>query len=626
MVVGCGGSDGGPSYATEHPRIFIKANRDRLNADLAAQTPAAMRFKSTVDRFVGGSEIWGFQAWNAALLGQLSGDPKYCAAAVAAIDAQVREAEQAIASGDSPAVASDSYLGIGDAVGDLALVYDWCYEAVGERRGAWLAYGQQAVSNVWDHERATWGGRSDPWSGWATDDPSNNYYSSFLRATMLFGLASHGEVTGAGDWLVEFHDAQLLGQLVPTFESDLQGGGSREGTGYGVSMRRLFELYDLWQDSTGESIATLTGHTRASLPALMHATVPTLDRIAPTGDQARDSKAELFDFHRAYLLQLIALFPDDPIAPRAQALLDASSVPKMAEGFMVAYDFLYPGVAPSTLEGLGTAYHAAGTGQLYARSGWDEGATWVNLIAGPYTQSHAHQDQGALMIYKGGWLAYDANVESRSGLHQEVDAHGLVRISDGGQSIKQRAGTTSKLVALHRGDGWLHAAADLTPAYKGNAKVQQIQRELVFIEPDAFVIYDRVTTSAGTQQIWQLATPVSPTVAGTHATIAGAQTLHVERVQPAAATFAVTPFNTIDSDFSNGFRLDSTAAGGDQRFLHALWIGNAVTSVTPETDGVTLAVAGGTATVRFHRDAIGGTLTLGGSTKTLGPGVDPLPE
>ena len=293
---------------------------------------------------------------------------------------------------------------------------------------------------------------------------------------------------------------------------------------------------------------------------------------------------------------------------------------------MYAYDFLYPGVAPGALAGLGTAYHATGTGQLYARSGWDEAATWVNLIAGPYTQSHAHQDQGSLMIYKGGWLAYDPNVDSRSGLHQEADAHSLVRIVDGDDAIAQRAGTTSKLVALHRGAGWLHAAADVTPAYRGHAKVQKVERELVFVEPDAFVVYDRVTTSAGTEQVWQLAAPVAPAIAGTHTTIAGSQTLHVERLQPAAATTVATPFSTIDSDFSAGHRIDVAAAGGDNRYLHALWIGNAVTSVTAETDGVTLVMPGGTATVRFQRDAIGGTLVLGGQTITLGAGLDPLPE
>src|SRR5678816_4918516 len=95
-------------------------------------------------------------------------------------------------------------------------------------------------------------------------------------------------------------------------------------------------------------------------------------------------------------------FPDDPVSPRAQALLASSALPQMANPFMFEYDFLYANtdIPTAELDGLGTAYYAPGIGEVYARSGWDTHATWVNLIAGPYTQSHAHQDQGSLMIYK----------------------------------------------------------------------------------------------------------------------------------------------------------------------------------------------------------------------------------
>src|SRR4029077_19579051 len=96
--------------------------------------------------------------------------------------------------------------------------------------------------------------------------------------------------------------------------------------------------------------------------------------------------------------------------------------------FMYVFDFLYDNmnVPASTLTGLGTAYYAPGIGELYARSGWDKHATWINMIAGSYTESHAHQDQGALMIYKDGWLAYDAVVDSHSGLTAATPAHGRV--------------------------------------------------------------------------------------------------------------------------------------------------------------------------------------------------------
>ncbi|HWO25013.1 MAG TPA: hypothetical protein VNO30_40010 [Kofleriaceae bacterium] len=607
----------------------MAANRDRLAADLASGRPAATRFRAAVDRWTAGTDYYGFNAWNAALVGQLTGEEKYCEAAIKAIDAQVKDAVNAIKVGGEPEVADDSYLQIGEMVGDLALVYDWCgHELDGDRRKVWATYAYQAVWNVWHPSEATWGPKLEPWSGWGTDNPANNYYYSFLRATMLVAVAMHDEVDGAGELLNELRHVRFGSEVFPTFNSDLVGGGSREGTGYGVSLRRLFELYDLWKASTGEELAAQTPHTRASLLAMMHQIVPTLDRVAPTGDHSRDSTGALFDYHRNYLQTLVRLFPDDALAHRAQALLAASSVPEMENQFMYVYDFLYenPDVAPSALGDLGTAYHASGIGQLYARSGWDTGATWINLIAGPFTESHAHQDQGSLMLYKDGWLVYDANVDSDSGLHQTLDAHSLVRIVDGGKTVEQRRGTTSKLVALHRGAGWLHAAADLTPAYGGDAAVQKMQREIVFIEPDAVVVYDRVTTRTGGQQVWQLATPVAPAISGARATVAGTHTLNVQRVAPATA-WAATDLRSVSSDFTGGYRLDATVPGGDQRYVHVLWMDGAVGSVSAQTEGAALQLPGGrTASLRFNRDSIGCYLSIDGQELTLGAGVDKLPE
>ncbi|MBL9020212.1 MAG: hypothetical protein JNL83_38860 [Myxococcales bacterium] len=615
----------GPSFPEQHPRIYLPAHRERLVAALEARTPEAQRFREIADRWVAGDDVYAFPAWQAALLGQLTGEPAYCTAAVAAIHAQVTDAAKAIARGDAPAVASDSYLEVGELVGDLALVFDWCYGAVGDKADAWLQYANQAVHNVWNPETASWAGRAMPWTGWAIDDPSDNYYYSFLRATMLVGLATHGERPGMDAWLDVFQD-KLDRQLFPTFDAELSGGGSREGTGYGVAMRGLFELYDLWHASTGEPLASRTPHTRASMLAFIHATVPTLDRIAPIGDHSRDSTAALFDYHRNYAQELIALFPDDPLAPRLAALLASSSVPRMSQQFMAVYDFLHAtDVAPTTLDGLGTAFYAPGTGELFARSGWDQHATWLSLIAGPYTQSHAHQDQGSLMLYKDGWLAYDAVIDSRSGLRQEVGAHGTLRItSAGGEELAQETGTAARVVALHRGAGYLHVAADLAPVYGG--AVPKLEREVVYLEPNLVVVFDRARTPVGGEQIWSLATPVSPTLAAARSEIrGGGHVLTVERVSPEASA-SVHSFASGDDDFLGGFRLDETAAGGDRRWLHVLSIDNAAAVTKIDATTVELSMGGQTVRVHFEPDSVGATLVRGGQTTRLGAGVDDLPE
>ncbi len=618
-----------PTYPTAHPRIYLTPNRARLEGTLAANTPAAAKFRAKVDAWVGGEDIWGFQAWNAALLGALTGTPTYCAKSIAVVEAQVAAAEAKIASGAAPEVAADSYLGIGEMIGDVALVYDWCYAQVSDsQRARWIAYANQAVSNVWNHTAATWGGQTFPWSGWSVDNPSNNYYYSFLRATMLLGLATKGENPQADAWIAKFRDDKIMGELVPTFDHDLVGGASREGTGYGVAMHRLFELYDWWKATTGETLATKTQHTRASLSVFMHQIVPTLDKVAPTGDHARDSTAALFDYHRDYLLQLIQLFPTTKAAARAKGLLANSSVPAMTQGFMVGYDFLEdnPSVTETPMAGLNTAYYAPGIGELYARSSWDTSATWVNLIAGPYTESHAHQDQGSLMIYKGGWLAEDANVHSKSGLAQKTTAHGLVRIDSAGTPVTQVGATMSKLLALHQGAGYLYASADVTPAYDGKPEVQKVQREVLFVLPDLVIVYDRVASASGTTQTWQLQAPVAPSISGSKATIANAgHTLDVLTIQ--GGTTSVFD-QRADSDLTGGWRLDETMPAGDNRYLHVLSLDGAVASATASGgSGVTVTLGSGqTVTATFNRDAVGATLQLGGKTITLGEGVDQLAE
>lgn len=629
----CGGSDG-PDYSSAHPRIYLERNRDRLMAGLASNSRASARFKELVDAWVGGTDIYGFSPWYAALMGQLTGEERYCEKAVDAVDAMVKSEESLISSGGVPRAARDSYLEVGDLVGDAMLVYDWCYSTASSgQRNRWLKYAEQAVWNVWHPDSAKWNGSTKTWSGWSIDNPSNNYYYSFLRATMLLGLAAHGEGPGDTDWLAFFRDEKVLGQLVPTFEDELQGGGSREGTGYGVSMFKLWELYDVWKGSTGEDLSTRSGHAKASMLTFMHQIVPTLDRVAPTGDHSRDSTGELFDYHRNYLIELAHLYSDDPLAKHALYLANNSSVPRMTTPAMQPYDFFYEnaGITAEPLDALSTSHYAPGIGSFYARGSWDKSATWVNLLGGPYTESHAHQDQGSLLFYKEEWLAYDPNIDSDSGLAQDVDVHNLVRFVKNGEAVEQQNGI-SKMLAVHRGEGWAHAAVDTKPVYR-DTSIQKVEREIVFLEPDCVVVFDRYATAAATTPVWQLSSPIDPTISGTRATFRGEKhTMHIERVLPTNATSNKVRWA---GDFNGGHRFEQiSAGGGTSHFLNVIWADDAVGTVTRSDEGgrvgVQLQLSGGrTATVRFGTSGVDGTLQISGGTgptvdTNLRPGIDTL--
>ena len=630
--------------AAGHPRILLNddATRTRLKKVLDGRSGASGRFQDQVAGQLMGRRAYAFQPWYAALLYQLGGDTRYANYAIEETDKFVAAEEEKIARSQRATVAGDSYLEVGQYVGNIALVYDWCHSLLTpEQRKRWVAYANIAVANVWNHKGAKWGDTVYPWTGWSVDNPANNYYYSFLRATMLLGLATQGENDQAKAWLDKFRIEKMENQLFPTFNRDLEGGGSREGTGYGTALKGLWQLYDWWERSTGERIATRTPHTLASMAHLMHSIVPTLDRLAPTGDHARDSTAALFDYHREYLIELQALFPDERLSGIARTLLEASSVPQMKQSFMFFSDFLYeqPDLPARPLAELNTTYWAPGTGQLMMRSAWETTATYANFICGPYTESHAHRDQGSFVLFKGNWLATDSNVFSHSGIEQDEELHNLVRFESGGATVKQGYGTSCGLSALADNRHFTYASARVTPSYRNHPAVAKSEREFLFIKPDVVVVFDRaVAAQAGTRRIWTLNVGSTPSIAGdTISVTEGRNRLDLQRIAPPGLSAEVRGWPELRKGMRGGVRIDvADTAGTASYFLHVASldgsVSSAVRSDAPGQTGVQLRLADGrTALVRFSNQGSGGSVELLSATKTaefsgtLPSGVQALP-
>jgi hypothetical protein len=606
--------------AASHPKVLLAQAELKacLQHQMSLAAPAAVRMKNYVDAQMAGGNIYGFEPWVAALVYQATGDVRYADYAVQRTDAAVAAEEARIAAGQGADVAGDSYLYVGEIIGGLATVYDWAYDRLTpQQRSRWIAYANQAVWNVWNPSQASWGGRSFPWSGWSVDNPANNYYYSFLRATVLLGLATHGENAQAPTWITRFRTDKIQNQLLPMFNSQLQGGGSREGTGYGTAMRGLWELYDWWERSTGERIASLTPHTRDSIAHLLHNMTPTLDRLAPTGDHARDSSAALFDYHRHYLQALIALYPQDRLSAVARSALDQSTVPRMRYSYDYYADYLYalPVMPAESLSALSTAYWGSGTGQLMMRSGWDPAATYSNFICGPFTESHAHRDQGSFVLFRGDWLAWDRNIVSQSGIEQGEELHNLVRLQRAnGTTITQRVESPPcRMLALAHNEHFTYAVADVTPIYGGASAaangVGRVEREFLFLRPSTVVVMDRVVaTQTGTSKIWMLNLPGQPTLSpGRMSYAAQGNSLDVFGLAPAGVT----------GRWVAGSRVEvSDSADGQSNFLHVLGTNGSVSQAVRDdsvgTIGARISLADGrTAVVRFNSGSgSGGTLEL----------------
>lgn len=541
------------------------------------QSPAHQRFIAWVDAAQAGEPGYGFSATDAAYAFRLTGESAYATLAVAWAEQQVADAETAIAAGQRPEVAADSYLQAGPMIRDVALVLDWCADVVTpQQRARWSAYAGQAVWNIWNHEQAHWGSTLQPWSGWGTDDPANNYYYSFVEATLYWALA-----TDDVEWLRLLEDERW-----PALEHTMAaivGGGSQEGTAYGLSHRKLFELYRVWRDAAPghPDLAQANDHLDRSIEWWIHATVPTLDRTAAIGDQARVSEPVLYDYHRALLLQARTLSADAAARDAASWWLHAIANQSMESGFNLRDNLLDAGTGGAPPASL--VYHAPGTGQLFARTGWDRGAMWLQFAAGPYLQSHAHQDQGAFTLYQDEWLAVTENIWTRSGIRQETDVHNLVRFEQAGATVRQREGTVSMLDVAPGSGGAVHAVADLTPAYGGSPAVQRWQRTLDFAGR-RLRIEDRFTLGTGTRAVFQVNTPQRPVVSGRQA-VAGA--LHITVVEPANAQLQVLDWTSRseagEETYLGGWRLD--VSGSSTGYVVELGVDDPVDPAGPcETD------------------------------------------
>jgi hypothetical protein len=516
-------------------------------------SPAYARFKSWVDQAVSGDPGYAFSASEAAMMYSLTRQQKYCTLAVQMVEKQVADAESDISRGSAPEVAGDSYLYSGEMISDLAITYRTCDALLSaSQRQRWSAYAEQTIWNIWNHNNAKWGGKTIPWSGWSVDNPGNNYYYSFTEATMYWALAS-----GNRTWLKLLRDDKFPAQKA--YFARIPGGGSNEGTGYGTSHMRLFSNYLTWRDSAGTDLASANPHATNSIRYWVHATVPTLDRFAPIGDQARVSVPEMFDYQRRLVLEARQLTYDDDARAMASWWLNNISIRQMTLGFNYRYDLYPAGTTRTPPQDL--VYFAQGTGTLFARTSWDKTAMWLSFLAGPYNESHAHQDQGGFTLFAGNWLAVTENIWTHSGLQQGTEAHNVLRFERNGSVIEQSLDTTSSMsVTPGTSGGSVSATADLTPAYKGSS-VGSWKRRLDFAGRK-LTVTDNFSTTSGTTATFQLNVPVQPQVNGNQIT---AGKLRVKVLSPANPTINLLNWSSRgSSEYRSGWRID--ISGGSSTY------------------------------------------------------------
>jgi len=215
-----------------------------------------------------------------------------------------------------------------------------------------------------------------------------------------------------------------------------------------------------------------------------------------------------------------------------------------------------------------------GPGYVYARSSWDEEATYFFFKCGDRFTAHQHLDNGHFLIYKHEELAADGGQYYYFGNDHDVNyhlrtiAHSTILIhdpdetwpgirafkggmaNDGGQHHNwphhngavvnadewqrdERLYDIADILGFEDRGSYLYMAGDCSRAYSAK-KLEYFTRQIVFIRPGTFVIFDRVkSTNADFKKTWLLQAMKSPAEKNSHLVITnGRGRLFVQTLLP----------------------------------------------------------------------------------------------
>jgi len=496
--------------------------------------------KRVVDLALGGSPEYGYDAKDAVDIWYKTNNPAYLTFAIEGADSYVTSEEALIAGGSAANIANDSYLYVGPKLTKIALLYGMAYDQLtAGQRTRWAAYAEQVIFNVWNNSQAEWGGNSHTWSGWATNNPNNNYYFSFAMATSLWALASGNQI-----WLDKMNN-EIIPALNTAYAS-IVGGGSIEGTGYGEALKNLFRLYHFWKSGTSASIDQGHNHTKESIDYMIHLTTPDFAAVTPIGDVARSSYMTIFDYETQLVLSAAALYPTSPEAARARWYAGNVTIPS-GVGWK-AREYLYDTTGVSTAP-TALSYFAQTTGVYLAPSSWTPSAMLAAFKAGELIESHAHQDMGSVSLYKLGWLTVTGNRGS-NGIKQSTDRHNIVRFERSGSILPQARDTPSAITPSDNA-GTHTVVMDMSNLYS-DSDITQWTRTAVF-NGTTLTIDDVTVTDAAVTPIFQLNTDTLPIQTGNTIT---AGSLQIQINTPASPTVVIESWQTdIASDSNQHYRI-----------------------------------------------------------------------
>ncbi len=535
----------------DHPRLFFNAEtwphvRQRALGEESAWYDEIRRSVDAMLPRVGTGEVeprdLGPQAARSAFVFLVTDEPRYLELAKRCLESSLRYYEQCYEERKTVNWYSTSRV-------HAVLAWDWLYNHLAEQERAEIMGRLVRVvdrvlkvkppiyrENLSGHASGFYGVRNTCW---------------FIGCT-AFGAKIEPELVN--QWLVWGHDENLRMLEHRRNACGDDGGGASATLGYVLGAYPWAEqnFFYTWLSSTGENIAPDWPHGAWLANYAMWTAIPA--QPAPLefgyGDTLHETNRLPVGQLYTHMANIRHLYAERALEAAALARYFQETLPQQTySNTWFIYPFLLsrleespPPLSPS---GLPSARHFESMGQVFMRSGTGPDDTYALFSCGGILNQHRHYDALNFVIYHRGFLALDSGTrhdEFRNGQHlanyfAQTVAHNCVVIHQPGEPPARYWGGTvegnhggqhqalGSVVKGFRADrDFVYVAGDATACYQHGGpklspplpqKCSLAARQIVFLLPRHFVIFDRVTTTDPSyRKDWLLHTAHQPQIEG----------------------------------------------------------------------------------------------------------------
>ncbi|MBA3710545.1 MAG: hypothetical protein H0W83_17205 [Planctomycetes bacterium] len=429
----------------------------------------------------------------------------------------------------------------GADVGMCAIVFDLCHQHwTDEERQRFFAYMNEShLRNIYEEV-----------------SPFHNGWWSYKNWGLGVGwLATMHENPSAGEFYAAL-DRDIRERASPALELCGRGGGFAEGFYLNYWLYHWLVFCE-----TARTCASIDYHAlvpdfyRQAAVASMFEMLPGIrERGSRRSMGVGDARGRAFNIDRDQALNarriLATRYRDDPDHQAVHAFNRAT--PDSGADEDAYMDLLWDDrtIPVGDLDRFKLSHVSSGPGRAYARSSWREDATWFFFTCGKRFTAHQHLDVGHFSIARDLELAgegghfWDWNSEHEVNYYIRTIAHNSLLIydwaerwpagiraqpaqgaNDGGQAYPwvgtafghngasydaahwhrhRELGDIADLLAFEDIGSHVYVAGDCTRAYSRH-KLSWFTRQIVFLRPGTFVIFDRVrATSQVFKKTWLL--------------------------------------------------------------------------------------------------------------------------